>query len=581
VAKVNGEPITRERLAQCLVEAHGRRMLQQLVALEVVRQQLRARGLTVGPQDIDAEEAEETRQFDPNDRPRRLAEYIVQKGMTRVEWRLAMEINAGLRKLASMVPEPTEEQLRQLFNRRYGDRVVVRVIQVKTPADMAAVKARLAAKEAFEVVASGMSEDAPTKAAGGMLPPFDRDDPTVAEPIRAAAFALDRDLAVSGEITVGGLFHILQRVRRLPPEAKRFQDVRPELATELRNQRVIGQMLQLLPMLRDSANVEVLDPVLKEQVEPGGPGEPAPGGGAGPPPQPASGAAGPVVARVNGEAIARERLLQYLIEAHGRRILQHLIALDVVRQRVRAGNMTVTPADVAAEEKEWIPPEIMRYEPKDRVRLLDAYLESHSLTRVDWRLMMEMYANLRKAAPPVPAPNEDQLRQLFNRVYGERVAVRAIQVRTLEEMAAIDARLDRGEEFHVVARSTPGNRALPATGGLLPEFDRNDQKVSAEIRAVAFAMARDLAVSGWIKAGEFYFKIQRLRRVAPENVTFEAVRDKLAADIHRRLAQMQMQALLPTMVNKAAIQVLDPMLRQQIEQGRAAESQPGGPRSQP
>lgn len=273
------------------------------------------------------------------------------------------------------------------------------------------------------------------------------------------------------------------------------------------------------------------------------------------------------IAKVNGEPVSRERLTELLYEAHGRRMLQALLALEIVKQRARERKVTVTQADIDNEQTRYMPEEILRLEPQERERVLDDYLDRHGLTRVELRLAIERNAYLRKLLADMPEPAEKDLRELFNRMHGEKVRVRHIQVRTFDRMAEVNRRLNRGEKFEDVARDLSENKATAANGGLLEPFDRNEPRIPKEVREVAFDGLSSIGdVSGDINADGFIHKISLDERVPPAKVKFEDERPKLAALVRERMIRLQMNFELSTMVPAAEIEILDPILKQQWHQ---------------
>ncbi|MCG3179712.1 MAG: Foldase protein PrsA [Phycisphaerae bacterium] len=270
VARVNGQPISRERLCSLLIDAYGREMLQALVALEVVKQAAAQKGVTVTAADLADERSrsfpEELKKMPPGERGRLLDDYLARNGLTHAHWELAVERNAYLRKLSQDVPRPTEEQLREVFKRKYGEKVQVRHMQLATMDDVRKATDRLKS-EPFEKVVRDLSTNERSAANGGLLPPFTRDDSAYPEPIRQVAFGLKTAGEVSSPVIVRGEYHLLQLVKLIPAEETKFDAVRDELAGEIHDGLVRQQMNQLLRLLPASANIEILDPAIKAEVD--------------------------------------------------------------------------------------------------------------------------------------------------------------------------------------------------------------------------------------------------------------------------------------------------------------------------
>jgi parvulin-like peptidyl-prolyl isomerase len=579
VAMVNGEPISRADLSQCLIEAHGKHMLREMAALEVARQRGRERKVAVTRGDVDAEEL---RSLPPEvldkpagvDREKAMDSYLANEGLTRVDWRLLMECTASLRKQVA-VPEPSEAQLRQLFNRKYGEHVAVRAIQVRTPAHMTRVEERLA-KEPFEIVAREESDDKDAASKGGLVPAFDRDDPSIPLAVREAAFALNAKGDTSDRIDAGDFLFKLKLVERSKPTERTLENERKELTALLRERLISIQVKNELQLLLDGSEIDVLDPILRQQTGK----EPVTGLSAPSAVATAPGAANSAVARVNGESISRAAMTDLLIESHGQRMLLLLIARQVVRQKAREGGVRVTPADVETEQVLWMTRDMLKYDGKDRERMLDDYLTRNSLTRVDWRLTMERNALLRKLVV-VPLPTEQQLRLAFNHLFGERVKIREIRVRTLTEMRSVEDRLANGRPFEEVALSPTLNTQKRTQDATL-EFSKDDERIPEAVRGVAFALKDEPgAVSGRINSEGFLYKIKIIKCIEPDTdkTRFEDERGKLSAQIMESKTRIQMNTTLIGMLAKAKKEILDPVLRQQFEKSQAAA--PAAPTTAP
>ena len=577
VATVNGEPISRAELSQCLIEARGKHMLRELETLEVARQRARERKVAVTRGDIETEELRSLPQ-DVLDKPvggerdKAMDAYLANEGLTRVDWRLLMECMAWLRKQV-VVPEPTETQLRQLFNRKYGEHVIVRAIQVRTPAQMAHAEERLA-REPFELVAKEESQDKDAASHGGLLPEFDRDEPAIPLAVREAAFGLKADGELSDRIDAGDFVFKVKLVKRLPAVACKFEEERKDLTRLLRDRLTSIQVKNELQLLLDGCDIEVVDPALKDQANQ------EPFSWLAAPPIIALGSANPVVARVNSEPISRATMTDLLIEAHGLNILEWVAQLHVVRQKAREVGVRVLPADVESEQVQWMTKDMLQSDGKARESMLDDYLARKGLTRVDWRLKLECNALLRKMVV-VPEPTEQQLRVEFNHTFGEQVKIRMIRVRTQAEMSRVDDRLTRGRSFEEVAQDPALNTQKPSADATL-KFSRDDERVPDAVRGVAFALKDEPgSVSGRINAEGFLYKIKFIKLIEPDadKSRFEDERGKLAAQAREGMTRVQMNRVLLGLLRQTKTEILDPILRDQFEKAKAA--QPASPTTAP
>lgn len=275
IATVDGSPIPRDEFVRLLISGRGVTLLEQLVVLELARQAAEAEGLSVTADDVEYEHKqamasllESVQGADGGamgeDDGRRMLDQILQgRGISQEEYRLGMERNAYLRKLASARLKVSEEQLQQEYRQTYGERVVMRHIQVANQRDAEEVRRRLAAGEDFGQLAERMSINRITAPDGGLVEPFGREDPRFPEPLRSAAFRLEQG-EVSKPMRIGSGFHIIRVEARLPAQNVPFDQVRDELRTKVRNRQIDAEMQRLSADLFDQATVQVADPELRE-----------------------------------------------------------------------------------------------------------------------------------------------------------------------------------------------------------------------------------------------------------------------------------------------------------------------------
>lgn len=279
VALVNGHPVAREELIKLLKEAHGVEMLQQLIILQVAKQEARNRQLRVTPADVEAEfrmsldriaeqagmlpaEATEKNKRDA------LQQVLDERGISIAEFMIGMERNAYLRKLVEKDLLITEETLREQFARMYGERVVVRHIQVPQNDSRTLNHALdlLARGAEFEAVARELSVNAQTAVRGGEMEPFAFTDESIPPALRETAFSL-KEGGVSSPVLAGQYFHILKLLRRIPSDKARYEDKREEVAADVREKALPQAMARLAIELFQQAKIKVLDEDLRKPYQ--------------------------------------------------------------------------------------------------------------------------------------------------------------------------------------------------------------------------------------------------------------------------------------------------------------------------
>jgi len=277
VAIVNGRPITKRKVVDVLMEAHGLQIMQQLIVLELAKGETRRLKIRVTRDDIDREFEHALARIAPEsdahgekldepDKQQALEMLLQQRGITMAEFKIGMERNAHLRKVIEKSFRVDEATLREEYARMYGEKVEIRHIQVGDIEGLHEALNLLEKQTDFAEVARRVSQNAETAAEGGLLPPFAFNDDKIAPLLREAAFALGAG-EVSKPIKVGRWFHILKLERRLSPNDVWFDDVRDEVERSLRNRAIPQEMRQLIGKLFRKASVRVLDSDLREQYE--------------------------------------------------------------------------------------------------------------------------------------------------------------------------------------------------------------------------------------------------------------------------------------------------------------------------
>lgn len=282
---------------------------------------------------------------------------------------------------------------------------------------------------------------------------------------------------------------------------------------------------------------------------------------------------GDALALINGRPITRGQVVDLVMQAHGYSALQQLIALELARQESSRRGLAVTEADVQREFDR----AVQRISPAkdaagvelnadEKQRALNMLLEQRNISMAEFRIGMERNAHLRKVAEADFRVDDATLREEFARLYGEKAEVRHIQVAandTATIQKAVDA-LGRGEDFAEVARRLSQNPD-GAAGGLMPPFAFKDESIPAALREMAFSL-KPGEVSAPTRTANMVHIVRLERRIPPEEVQFDAVRDKVLAAMRERVTDEQRGRLLTELLNKADVRVLDPDLKKKYEE---------------
>lgn len=277
IAIVNERAISKRKVVDFLMESHGLEALQQLMLLELAKQETRRLGLEVTEADV---EREYQRALDriaaaanisggsltQENKERALKTILGERGLSLPEFKLGMERNAHLRRVIEQTFEVDDATLREEFARTYGEKVQVRHIQANDTATLQAALDRLARGDDFADVASALSQNDETAARGGLMSPFAFTDEYVPAAMREVAFSL-KPGEMSNPVKTGNYIHILKLVRRIPPEDAQFGAVRDAVERKLR-ERVIPELMEdLITKLYRDAEIRVLDRRLRRELE--------------------------------------------------------------------------------------------------------------------------------------------------------------------------------------------------------------------------------------------------------------------------------------------------------------------------
>lgn len=279
VAIVNGRALSARRLNEVLRDGYGLQVLQQLIVLELAKEETRRLKLRVTAADVEAELALALQRIAPQagadgqplspDEQRQALDFLLQqKCLSMAEFRIGMERNAHLRKVVERDFRVDEATLREEFARTHGEKVEVRHIQVADIGGLHEALNLLDRGTDFAEVARRVSQNPDTAARGGLLEPFtfDAPDDQIAAVLREAAFAL-RPGEVTKPIKTGRWWHILKLERRLPADSVRFEDVRADVERRLRERVIPERMNALVTELFRKAEVRVLDNELRRRYE--------------------------------------------------------------------------------------------------------------------------------------------------------------------------------------------------------------------------------------------------------------------------------------------------------------------------
>lgn len=277
IAIINGRSLGRSEVVDLLMRSHGIEALQQLIVLELARQETRRLGISVSSGDVQLEYdqsldkigrqvADGGAVLTVEQKRAALDQLLEKRGFSFAEFMVGMERNAHLRKIALRDIHVDERLVREEFARMYGERVRVRHVQLADLREAEAAQKLLREGVAFEQVAIRMSRNPDTATIGGDMGTFSYGDAKVPAALREAAFALKPD-EVSNPLRVDNAVHILKLVERVPPAGVSFDDVRSTVEASLTDRIVTAEMNRLAVDLFHKARIRVIDARLRDHYE--------------------------------------------------------------------------------------------------------------------------------------------------------------------------------------------------------------------------------------------------------------------------------------------------------------------------
>lgn len=291
---------------------------------------------------------------------------------------------------------------------------------------------------------------------------------------------------------------------------------------------------------------------------------------------------GKPVALVNGEPIGRKKLIQLLLETRGLGILQQLILEELAKQETQRIGLVIFPADIDREYDLTL--QAGRFNGKDpesltptrREQLIDDWTRTRGVTRPELAIAMTRQAHLRKIAQGQVTITDEMLHREYERVHGEKVEVRHLQLAAERVWPQVQERLAQGDSFEDLVADFSQNHLSREQRGLLPPFSANDMTVPAIFAKVAFSL-KPGEISNPIKAEGTLHVLKLERQIPAEEVEFDEVKETLQKHIFARLVAEKMESIGANLLSKCSLKIEDKTLRKHYKKRHAAGKIAGPP----
>lgn len=451
--------ITLEQFAEHLIRRHGQKELEQFVNKHIIAHTFKTKGLALKNGDAAAElEADcaalgVTREVFTTDVLPKHGKSLDQWLEDVIEPRIMMS-----RLLGEKAQAPTDAELRQAFDARYGERLACRIICWPKDKGQEAWYAAYrihTGRDSFDTCARRQPEPG-LAAIGGCIPPLPRNPGPDANSSTVAAAKL-KPGEFSPPVETDTAFVMIKCDRVVPPDrTKSFEKEKPALFAELTSNRLEREIPKLFAEYKRAADPKYHLTFPERDARskpPAGEREPKPVTSSKTPEGPIANDAERVATIFGDVPVTREQFTEHLMRRYGRRELKLFVNREIIRTAFTRAGHTLTAEEVAGAldaacatakmSREQFAREIL----KSTGKTLDAWNEDMSVPH----LMLTRLAKVK-----APAPTEAELRQAFDRRHGEKFDCRVILWNKEDEARKAYEKVRASEkEFDAHARRNP------------------------------------------------------------------------------------------------------------------------------
>jgi parvulin-like peptidyl-prolyl isomerase len=547
VAVVNGQTITREKLAQDCIVRFGPIVLDNLLNKYLILQACKAKGIVITQADVNNELSRMSNKFGLNTK---LFLEAMEKNRGIAPEQLAAEVvwpMLALRALAEDKIKVAPEEIDAIMQSEFGPKVQVRMIAVSQAEKANQLYNEATAKpETFRRLAKENSEDAASASVEGLLPPIRRNSGD--DQIEKIAFQLQPN-QVSPPFQIGEMHVLLQCVRILPatpPAPQALPAIQQRIEDQLRDQRLGQAANEIFANLQKSSQlVTVFGNKELEAKHPG------------------------VAGFLNQETIPMDQLAAECIQRHGREILKGEINRKLLESALKTSNKQVMQADIDAEITRAA--DAMGYLRKDGSPDTDAWLTSileEEGTSIELYVQDAVWPSvaLKKLVQESVQVTEEDLKKGFEANFGSRAEVLAIVLsnqRTAEDVWQ-QARKISEAGFGELAAKWSVETVSRSNYGKVPPIRKHSGKPTLEKAAFDLKPGE---ISPVIAMDDQYIVLYKQGDSTPLVKDIEAVRPEIHKEILEKKMRVAMQDQLDKMLSSAQI---DNLLEQTSQSGQQA-----------
>ena len=281
-----------------------------------------------------------------------------------------------------------------------------------------------------------------------------------------------------------------------------------------------------------------------------------------------------VMARVNGRDIPMRQLNEALVADFGLPIAQQLIADELVRQALEKQKLPhpVTDKEIQAETLralEQLFPNLADPSPQQQENMLTTLLKQTQNTRRQWDMSMARNARLSRLADKQVQITEKELREEYELRFDGKLKVRHIQFADLPSVQNALKKLHAGEKFETLVK-TLSTSPDAKNGGWLADIgtSKNVPHIPANLQNVARALKVG-EVSEAVQTGTTFHLLKLEKKIAPQNIKFDDVRESLRPIVRERALRRLGPAIFRKLSADAEIKWIHPALKAQSNQQKS------------
>jgi len=521
VAEINGNPISRDELAQDCLQLHGQAILERLINKFLILNECSRVGITITEEDVNDEIAKTAAKFNLP-----VKEYLEmlesERGIDPIQYKSEIVWpTLALRRLAVAELVVSEDEIRIEFERRYGPAVQTRMIACRDLEHAQDVMLRLTEDaESFPTIAKNESMDRATAPYEGLMYPIRMHAGPIE--IENAVFSLEEG-QISSAVLSGGQYYIFKCENRFPhQDVMLTPDLKTYLSDDISDLKLRDTSDEIFQRLQSTATVEnIMNNPARIRELPG------------------------VAALVNGRAISTLQLAEVCMERHGEEVLDELLHRVLLSNACHERDIVVTQNDLDAEITRAA---MFMLPPKDDGSpdiqgWIDMVTAQEGITLDVYRQTIVLpTVQLKRLAGESIEVTDEELQFAFDANYAPRARCLAIVLnnhnRALEVFAAARD-IPTQENFADLAREYCLDPSIAGRGGEIPPIQRNGNQPRIEDAAFALQAGEmsgiiQVAVDRFILIYSLGFTEQRVFTMDDE------VRSLLNDDIYEKKLRIKM-----------------------------------------